>query len=338
MKKLVILLFFILLFISCSDDKKETEQQLNKTETPIITPQYKAQLKYIFKKGQLYKYKIQTISESNQVVEADSILTSTANQTVNYLVNLKIVEVDDFNNAVINMKISSIIVDATINGQHLKYDSKFIYSSRERVMYAEYESVKNKSFKMKVSEYGEIVEIYKFNDIVDEMLIIQNKSNINSEERDAIVSTLTDTALKPLCEQIIRVVPSEKVGINYSWSKSYFTNFAMFEIENIASYKILEFFKDDTDSLVKIGATLSINWTGQNEVTDKGVKYFFHDPIISGSSIIIFNKDKGFVQKSESSTMTRLDVDIESYDANGNLVKAKRRDFTSNKNIIELLK
>ena len=272
MKKLVILLFFILLLISCSDEKKEVEQSSKKAETPIIIPQYKTQLKYIFKKGQLYKYKIQTISESNQVVEAESLLTSTAYQTVNYLVNLKTTEVDEFNNAVINMKISSIIVNATINGQKLKYDSKFIYSSRERVMYAEYESIKNKSFKMKVSEYGEIIEIYELDDVVDEMLIIQNKLNINSEERDAIVTTLTDAALKPLCEQLFRKIPSEKVGINYSWSNSYFTNFAMFEIENIASYKILDFFEDETDSLIKIGASLSINWTGQNEVTDQGVK------------------------------------------------------------------
>ncbi|MCK5088150.1 MAG: hypothetical protein KAQ90_11545, partial [Melioribacteraceae bacterium] len=61
MKKVVILLFFILLLISCSDEKKEVEQSSKKAETPIIIPQYKTQLKYIFKKGQLYKYKIQTI-------------------------------------------------------------------------------------------------------------------------------------------------------------------------------------------------------------------------------------------------------------------------------------
>ena len=43
------------------------------------------------------------------------------------------------------------------------------------------------------------------------------------------------------------------------------------------------------------------------------------------------------MQKSESSTMMRLDVDLESYDANGKLVKAKRNDYTVNKNSIEII-
>ena len=46
----------------------------------------------------------------------------------------------------IEVRITSITAETIFNGQSMKYDSKFIYSTRERAQFVDYESVKKVPF------------------------------------------------------------------------------------------------------------------------------------------------------------------------------------------------
>ena len=72
---------------------------------------------------------------------------------------------------------------------------------------------------------------------------------------------------------------------------------------------------------------------GSHEATDQGIKYYFYDPAVSGSGLITFNKTKGLITHSETSSSLEFMMDMEGLDAAQKLVKGKRRDHTVNKNI-----
>ena len=156
MKKLIIFSLFIFL-ISCSQkEEKKSTQTLNdvKKIDQELLDSPKADsflLKYRFKKNEKLQYRITTISENNQMIEGDTVISTLTNQNVKYLIDLSIRNIDDDGNAIINLTINSIISEGTINGEKIQYDSKYIFSTQERKIFAQYEAVKNKTFSVKSS-------------------------------------------------------------------------------------------------------------------------------------------------------------------------------------------
>ena len=147
MKKLILFLMLALL-VSCSQkEKKQSSSNMGKTKQidGQLTTAPKADsfiLKYKFKKNEKLQYRITTISKNNQLIEGDTVISTATQQNVKYLVSLLVKEIDSKNDAVINFTIKSIISDGTVNGEKISYDSKYIFSTQERKIFAQYEAVK----------------------------------------------------------------------------------------------------------------------------------------------------------------------------------------------------
>ncbi len=344
MKRLTILLIFVFL-VSCSQkEEKQTTTSLEKTVKKLnqeLLTSPKADsflLTYKFKKNEKLQYRITTISENNQLIEGDTVISMSTQQNVKYLIDLTVKEIDSNNNAIINITIKSIISEGKINGEKILYDSKYIFSTQERKIFAQYEAVKNKTFSVKISKHGKITDIFNLDAIINELIDIQQQSNkLTIEERQALIDNFKEAALRPLAQQLFLQLPSDLIGINSIWEEKYYTKFAMFNVENVASYQVKNVELKNNDSLVTISTGLSINWTGNHEATEQGVKYYFYDPIVSGSGLITFDKSRGLLTHSETSTSMELVIDMEGVDAANNIVKGKRTDNTVNKNIVELL-
>lgn len=341
--KFILPFLIALLLFSCTKEEKskETSSKLNTELSSDLVATPKADrfhLRYKFKKNESFKYKITTLSKTNQQVEADSIISTVTEQTITYIVNLKVKDIDSKGNYIISWKINSIKSDGSINGEKISYDSKYIFSTQERMMFAQFEAIKGKTFTVRISKIGEILDIYNLNSIIDELIDIQkSKDKATKEIRAQLAKQFREAALLPLTEQIFRQFPEEPIGINSYWDKRFNTKFAMFDIENIASFEIKDVKNLETDSVVTISAGLSINWLGNHEATDQGIKYYFYDPVVSGSGLITFNKSKGLITHSETSTIMQQIMEMEGLDASQQLVKGKRTDNSSNKNTIKLL-
>ncbi|VAX27627.1 hypothetical protein MNBD_IGNAVI01-960 [hydrothermal vent metagenome] len=344
MKKLILILVLALL-VSCSkNEEKKSASNIDKTkqiDDQLLTAP-KADsfiLRYKFKKNEKLQYRITTNSENNQLIEGDTVISTATQQNVKYLINLLVKEIDSKNDAIINLTIKSIVSDGTVNGEKISYDSKYIFSTQERKIFAQYEAVKNKTFTVKISESGKILEIFNLQKIVDELIDIQQQTgSLTIDQKNSLVNNFRDAALRPLVQQLFRKFPSDPVGVNSVWEEKYYTKFAMFDVENVASYQVKNVEVQNNDSLVTISAGLSINWTGNHEATDQGVKYYFYDPVVSGSGLVIFNNSRGLLLHSETSTSMELVIDMEGMDSANNIIKGKRTDNTVNKNIVELVK
>lgn len=342
MKNLIAFLLFIALF-ACSDkkdNKTTTEETSTKVNSKLVTPP-KADgflIRYNFKKGDIYKYKITTLSSSSQDLNSDTLITTRADQKVEYNVKLDVENVDSSRKAKINILVESITVTGIVNGQEINYDSKYIFSTQERMMFAQYEAIKKKRFTIDITGNGEILKIYNTEPIIEEILSIQQQTNnISAQQKKELNSTFSNSSLRPLTEQIFRKFPSEKISINYSWSDSYYSQFALFQIENIATFLLTDIETLDNDSTIVFSAGLSINFVGEHTSSEQGMSFYFYDPVVSGNGTIKFDKTKGLVVYSKTSTNMEMETDIDGLDQNKSPFKAKRTDNTSNTNIVELI-
>jgi uncharacterized protein YcfL len=342
MKNLFFIIVTISLLVGCSSEKNETaKKDISNKEKSIVEKndnKIKKSLKYGFQLGNSYKYKLTTVIENSQHVESDTTLSSDLKQTVEYTFNLNVDKIDQNEIAEISVYSEAIKAEAFVNGETVKYDSKFLYSSREQLIFADYEAMKNRAYSVRVSKHGQIFDIFEVDSIIDEILRIKAGNNkISAEERETFKQQFINTGLAPLTEQLFRSTSKEDVSINSSWEQRYPSYLVNFQIENIATFRVAEFLETDSDSLAKINASLSVNWDGENQITEEGVKYTFSDPNISGSGVIYFNLGKGVVQSSETTVKMEMIMNLESYDANNKLVKAFKRDFMLNQSKLELI-
>lgn len=342
MKYLSIILLAILV-ISCSDDKKETKksvpienQNSGTTDTKSVEPA--KLISYKFNKGDVLNYKLTTDITNIQHIEADSTITTEMIQVTDYSIQLDVENVSSNNVADIAVTIYEIKADAKANGQDIKYDSKFLYSSRERQMFMDYEALKNNTYKVRVSQYGDVLDITEVDAIINEMFKIQQLERKPSrEQRERFKQEFIVSGIVPLTEQIFRSTSDKPIAVNASWEQRYPSVIGGFQIENIATFRVLEYQPVKTDTLAKINASLSIQWTGQNNVSEEGVTYNFSDPNISGHGMVFFNVTKGYVDNSETTMMMEMDMTMESTDANQKVVKARKRDRIVNKSKLELI-
>lgn len=342
MKKLIAFFLFFTLF-ACSnknDIKTTSEKTSTKVNSKLVAPP-KADgfyINYNFSKGDIFKYKINTLSSSSQELVSDSLVTTKTELKVEYRVKLTVENVDTSQIAKIDILIESIIVSGLFNGQEISYNSKYIFGSQERMMFVQYEAIKKKKYTIDINSNGEILKIYNTEKIIAEFLLIQQKaSSVSAQQRKELNDEFITSSLRPLSEQIFRIFPSEKVSVNYSWNEKYYSEFALFKIENIATFQLTDVDTSDSDSIIVINAGLSINFVGEHTASEQGMDFFFYDPVVSGGGIIKFNKSKGLIVYSETSTSMEMETDISGTDQDQTPIKAKRTDNTSNTNIVELV-
>lgn len=329
------------MMISCeSESRNETDkpkavtnQEASKSVTSISHS-----IRYKFIPGEIHNYKLTNTLTTIQNIEADTTISAEVKQTADYIFELKVNSVDQYDIADISVKAKQINVTAIVNGERMDYDSKYIYSTRERIFFVDFESIKNKTYRVKATRTGEVIDIYHVDEILNEMLIIKGiKDSVNAEQRKVLKQNLIETGIIPLTEQLFRNVTDGLITVNSSWDQKYPSYFAGFQIENIATFRVDDFPVEQTDTLAKIIASLAVKWEGQNEINERGIKYTFSDPNVGGYGTIYFNLTKGRVQRSETTIRMEMDVKMESFDAAGKLVKASKKDFIENKSKVQLL-
>ena len=141
-------------------------------------------IKYVFDKGKEYNYRITNIAENTQTVNAnDTILSQKVKQTLIYLINLKVLDVDVDSIYEVAFNITSVKLEADANGEKYLFESSTSKDSLDRLRYSEYIAVLNNPFNIRVSKIGEIVEIYKADRIVNEFVKLKGVADSISYSR-----------------------------------------------------------------------------------------------------------------------------------------------------------
>lgn len=346
--KIILFLFMIgILLISCGDKEGpavvDEKNKYNFDTTDVQTtaaenPNESFLLSYNFEKGQKYNYRLTTISETNQTVEADTIIKQTVKQNIIYLVNLSLTEKDDDGFMDLNCTFTSVKLEADANNSKFSYESSSTTDSVEKDKYAEYEALINNPFSIRINRAGELLEIGKTDKIVNSYITIKGYADsVNTEQKTILKRDLGDGILKPIIVQLIRKMPDNRMAKDSSWSNVQpVSKFMVYDVINTTLYKIanLEILKDN--KLAVIDAGLKTDVSGNNNFEDRGIKYEFKKPVTTATGKIYFNIDRGCLQKSKTKTIIDVFYTMEMMTPQG-LQKGIRKEIISNSNIVELL-
>lgn len=332
MKRLLLLLFISILVVSCGKSSNE-----NGVPEKVDIGKEPVSLVYKFKRGDKFTYKMKTIASQGQSMKTDTTLTSEISQTVEYVFDFDVVDVDADKIAELNVTINDVKVDASANGKKFSFKAGQKLQGEELKNFFEYQAMHQVPFRIRVNKIGEVVEVTRTNKIVDNMLKLQGiADSVSAQEKLQFQSNLNEGALKPLVQQFFRRVPEKKVNVDSTWTFDYPSNLMVYKIDNKTTYKVTEFQKINDQIVAKVNLNLQVKWEGKNKMTDRGVNYTFGEPKISGQGELLFNVDRGLLQKSDTNTKLEINILMEANQPRP--MKATRKDFTINTNSIELVK
>jgi len=353
MKKLILIAAAIMLIISACDnkeevkDEKKSDEELSATfdSTALQTQEVKDEdqsflMTYKFKTGETYKYRMTVFSQTEQTIEADTNITTAFDQTVTYIINFKPLSIDNDSVTEMQCNFSSVNLKASgNNGNEVSYQSGEKIDSSDMVKFAEYESFLNNPFNLRVSNKGEIVEIFKTDKIVNRFLDIRGLTDsVKADEKASLKQNLTTNLIRPLMIQVIREMPGKKVAKDSSWvyTKQTIPMMMVFQVEYTNMYNIESLEMMGDNKLAVIGSNVKTKITGEQEHTENGVKYHFEKPKSTASGKIYFDLDKGMILRSKTKTTLENSYSIEASTPQG-LKKEKGREVISNTNVLELL-
>ena len=295
-------------------------------------------IKYKFKPGESFKYRMTVISQNEQNMKTDTSMTARLEQTLIYIIDFKTLSLDEDSVAELQCTFSSVNLKANANGTEISYQSGSLIDSTEKVKFAEYESFVNNPFNIRVGKHGEIIDIYKIDKIMNRFLSLRGLTDsLKAEDKVVFKEDMNNRSIKPVIAQVLREVPQHKMAKDSTWSyKRESLPVMVFQIDYTNLYKVekLEMLGDDKIAIVDGIVQTKIN--GNQTYSERGINYQFDKPISTASGKIYFNLDKGLIQKSRTQTRMETSYKMEMPTPQGTK-KGSAREVISNVNVLELL-
>lgn len=345
MNKLILIIFAAFILYSCGDKNNEqkTEGQKDKfafdttdiKTTPVENPDQMFFMRYKLQKGNTYNFRLTAISTDDQTISSkDTTLSQSMNQTMIYNMKFTPTLIDADSTMEIETVITSIKMDGAVGNEPVHYQSGVTKDSADVSKYAQYESLLQNPFEIRISKVGELLDLFRTDKIVNKLLDIRGYTDsLKSDEKATLKNDISEGLLKPMINQVFRKLPVEKVAKDSTWKvEQPTTQLMVFQAQNTSIFKITGIESLEGDLIADINAGLETKTTGKNKLTDRGVNYEFQKPVTSGEGKIYFNLTKGLVQKTKLKTSITLSFDMESRGQKGS-----KKEVISNTNILEYL-
>lgn len=345
MKKLLLIILTGLLIYGCNESTKEQKPAVQKDQfsydstdlkaEPVSNPDQTFYLRYKLEKGNKYNFRLTAISKDEQTITTkDTSMTQDMDQTMIYNITFTPTSIDQDSTAEMQALINSVKVDGNVGNEQVHYQSGVTKDSADIDKYAQYESLVQIPFEIRISKIGEVLDIYKTDKIVDKLLDIKGYTDsLKSDEKAKLKNDITQSVLRPMISQVFRKLPLEQMAKDSSWKVEQSpAQIMVFQTKNTSVFNITGMEKLNGDLIADIEAGLKTSFTGKNKLTDRGINYEFQNPVTSGGGKIFFNVTQGFVQKSRLTTSILLSYNMES-----GAQKGSKQEQITNTNILEYL-
>lgn len=347
---LTITLLSLMLFFSCQKEKTNEDEKASKEITFTFdstalkttaldnSADQSFYIRYKFVPGETFKYRLTTISESEQTVFTDSSMSEKMSQTIIFIMNFKTLSIDTDSVAELQCTFSSVNLKANAKGRDITYQSGAQMDSTEKIKFAEYESYINNPFKLRVGKQGEIIDIYMIDKIINRFLSFRGlEDSLSAQEKIMASQDLTNRSIKPILAQIFREVPAHKMAKDSTWSyKRESLPVMVFQVDYENNYKVENLEVLGKEKMALITGSIKTKVIGDQNYNEKGINYKFDKPISTASGKIYFNLDKGLIHKSRSQSSMKNAYSMEMPSPEG-FKKASAKEVSSNVNVVELL-
>jgi hypothetical protein len=299
-----------LVIIGCGGDKNgkpasNTPQAVQKKINYKHGDEY--MLRYGFTEGISHVYNIITSSENMQ---SQGTQSQTSKIELKYALTLNPSSSDSSGETSIKIKFNSIKVNAAVGAQNFSYDSEnpADTAKRKTPAFAEYVAFQNADFETRLSSNGEILEIYKVDNILKNILA-ENADKVNDNLKNQLRASVEEQ-LKSITQQMFQFLPVENVKANSIWTRTTTEKLGEEDSKNIAKYKLSNIENRNGKDVAVIDANLTSETAQRKSVENKGAKYDFEKPQISGNGRIEFDLENGLVLKRDLITNVSLGMTV----------------------------
>lgn len=315
-----------------SDDKTNTNDTTKTVTTNLISKDSasgkdKVQLKYVVKKGDVFRYKVvakTSTSENSPATEGKDVKQD---NEINYYYNKEVNDVDQSGIASYKVKFDSITISSKMGDQNISYNSNVNDTVKSNPAFIQYNSVINEPFFIRVSPEGEISDIYGLEKIYDNLFKAFGDT-LKEDDKNSIKETFGKESIKEILQQEYQIFPKQQVMVDSSWIKSYNTQILFFDVVNNAKYTLKGLEDRDNQKFANVEAVLNVEFKSK-EATQKGMKIKVENSETTGSGKVAFNINRGCVKTKETTTTLKIDLNLS---AQGQSAKSKQG-VTTNLNV-----
>lgn len=302
----------IIYTVSCGKkDDNTTENQKDSIVNALIskdsvTGQQRIRMKYIVSKGDTFHYvMVAKTSTSEKSPATDNKEIAQDNEIIYYYTKV----VDNVESSgIITYKVSydSILISSQMDDKTVKYNSNVDDSMKSNPAFLQYNAVLRESFYIRVSQTGEITDVYGLEKI-HENLFKALGDTLSEEDKQSIKESFGEQSIKEVLQQEYQMFPSSPVDVDSSWIKSYNTQILFFDVVNSAKYVLKSIEKKDDHTIANIEASLVVDFLNK-EVKEQGVKLKIEKSETSGRGNIIFDLNRGCITNKQTATDLNLEM------------------------------
>lgn len=313
--KLFIFISIILGFSACGDkkDDKTGNNQLDSTISSLITKDEttgkdKVQLRYIVRKGDIFRYKIVAKTSTSEKSPATEDKEVKQDNEINYYYTKEVQEVEQSGIVSFKVKYDSILINAKMDDKDIIYNSNINDSIKQNPAFIQYNAVINESFYIRVTPEGEITDVYGLEKIYENLFKALGDT-LKEEDKQTVRDAFGKESIREILQQEYQIFPKNPIQIDSSWVKSYSTQVLFFEVLNSAKYTLTYLENKDNQRIADITALLQVEFLNK-EVKEKGVKFKLENTETSGTGKIKFNFSRGCITNKETSTALKLELNM----------------------------
>jgi len=318
--KLVVVGFILVSLLVMCGKKEESKQdqqealKLDSAEVKTITPSEVGTIKLRlgYKKGDKFVYRLNTKAEQTQSIGEQ--MRTMAIQTT-YVFTHEVMDIDSDQTITLKVLCDSVRVDAGSPMGTVTYNSNDVADSSKgkQSPFLEYAALAGSEFYSKITDRGDIIEVYQLDKIV-EKLLGEHLAEVDAKTRQMIRDDLANNILRNLLQQEQQILPENPIGIDSSWLKVTTGKMETLDVKNIATYTLRRIEETGGKRTALIDAKLEATFAGKRSFEQEGVKYTISNPQISGSGTSSFDLKRGCVLRRDLSISTSLSFKISGRD------------------------
>jgi hypothetical protein len=294
------------------DDKNnvtnDTTKQSLQVKKDSVSGKEKVLFKYAVNKGDKFSYRLEASTSNTENSPATQGKDVKQDNSINYYYTKEVSDVDQNGIVTYKVKFDSITIKATMDTLTIKYSSNINDSIKANPNFIQYNAVINEPFFMRVSAEGEISDVYGLEKIYENIFKALGDT-LKEADKNAVKESFGKDAIKEILQQEFQIFPKQEVMVDSSWTKSFNTQVAVFEVVNNAKYIFKGIEEKNNQKIANIEAQLTVEFKSK-EAKEKGMKMTIENAETDGSGKIQFSLTRGCITYKETSTKLKIDLKL----------------------------